>query len=115
MVRTTEDFGRRGGVCAEDPVVSPPVIDRARKLFASLSRGLELEIERLEAALEAETDQKRIDRLHDLIRRNQKALQTILDEERKLSGTGAGRGREGVIDLAEARAEIARRLDRLTG
>jgi hypothetical protein len=115
MVRTTEELGRRGGVCAEEPVGEPSVLDRARRLFASLSRCLEAEIERLEAALEAETDPGRVRRLTALIRQNQKALQTVLDEERKLPGAGtAGRG-EGVIDLAQARAEIARRLARLAG
>lgn len=119
MVRTTEELGRRGGVCAEEPEVDivdvRPVIDRARKLFARLSRGLELEIERLEHALNAETDEKKIEKLTDLIRRNEKALQTVLDREAKLpAARRAGRG-EGVIDLAEARAEIARRLARLAG
>lgn len=115
MVRTTDDIGRRGSVCAEGSTGEPSVLDRARKLFAGLSRSLEAEIERLEAALDAETDESRVRRLADLIRQNQKALQTVLDEERKLPGAGAaGRG-EGVIDLAEARAEITRRLARLAG
>jgi hypothetical protein len=115
MVRTTEDLGRRGGVCAEAAADDPSVLDRARKLFAGLSRGLDREIERLERALEAETDESRVRKLTDLIRLNQKALQIVLDHEGKLpGGARAGRG-EGVIDLAEARAEIARRLARLAG
>ena len=45
---------------------------------------------------------------------NQKALQSVLDEEARLKGRAedATPGQE-VIDLAEARAEIARRLARL--
>lgn len=116
MVRTTEDIGRRGGVCAEAAAESLSSLDRARKLFASLSRSLDAEIDRLEAARDAETEKSRIDDLNDLIRRNQKALQTVLDQECKLMpGAGKARRGEGVIDLAEARAEIARRLDRLAG
>ncbi len=116
MVRTTEDLGRRGGVCAEVTTDDPSALDRARKLFAGLSRGLEGEIDRLETALDAETDEGRVRDLTAVIRQNQKALQTVLDMESKLM-RGAGRARrgEGVIDLAEARAEIARRLDRLAG
>lgn len=116
MVRTTEDLGRRGGVCAEESAVEiPPMIDRARKLFASLSSRLEAMIDRFETAIEFETDKARIRDLTELVRMNQKALQTVLDEERKLPDAAkAGRG-EGVIDLAEARAEVARRLDRLAG
>lgn len=116
MVRTTEDLGRRGGVCAEEPAVDPSALDRARKLFAGLSRSLDGVIDRLEAALEPETDKDRVRDLTELIRMNQKALQTVLDMEGKLM-TGAGKDRrgEGVIDLAQARAEIARRLDRLAG
>lgn len=119
MVRTTEDLGRRGGVCAEEPEVDivdvRPVIDRARKLFASTANMLERMIESMEGELDTETDPQRIDKLSDQIRKNQKALQTVLDGERKLpAARRAGRG-EGVIDLAEARAEIARRLARLAG
>jgi hypothetical protein len=52
----------------------------------------------------------------ELIRQNRKALQTVLDLEVKLMReTDKQRPGEGVIDLAEARAEIARRLDRLAG
>lgn len=114
MVRTTEDLGRRGGVCAGVAAGDLSTLDRARKLFANLSGSLECEINRLETALEAETDKERVKGLTDLIRLNQKALQTVLDQEGKLmrGAAKAGHG-EGVIDLAEARAEIARRLARL--
>ena len=116
MVRTTGAPGRRGGVCAEVSAEDLSTLDRARKLFAGLSRGLEREIERLESALEAEIDTDRIDALNDAIRTNQKALQNVLTMEAKLMpDAGKPRRGDGVIDLAEARAEIARRLDRLAG
>jgi hypothetical protein len=92
------------------------ILARARKLFANLSRSLDGEIDRLETALEIETDGSRIDARAVLIRQNQKALQTVLDLEVKLMReTDKQRPGEGVIDLAEARAEVARRLDRLAG
>ena len=116
MVRTTEDLGRRGGVCAEGETDDLSTLDRARRLFARLSRGLEREIDRLESALEAETDKERMKELADTVRQSRKALQTVLDTECKLMrGAGGARRGEGVIDLAEARAEITRRLDRLAG
>ncbi len=116
MVRTTGVPGRRGGVCAEVSAEDLSTLDRARKLFAGVSRTLEREIESLETALKAETDTDRIDKLNDAIRMNQKALQNVLAMEAKLMpGAGGARRGEGVIDLAEARAEIARRLDRLAG
>ena len=92
------------------------VLARARKLFASLSRSLEGEIERLQTALVTETDKNRINARAELIRQNQKALQTVLDLEAKLMReTDKQRPGEGVIDFAQARAEVARRLDRLAG
>jgi hypothetical protein len=93
-----------------------PTLVRARRLFAGLSRSLEAEIDRLDAALDDETDDGRIKSLHDLIRQSQKALQTVLDQEVKLAREAdKQRPEEGVIDLAEARAEITRRLARLAG
>ncbi len=119
MVRTTEYLGRRGGVCAEAPAEELSTLDRARKLFAGLSRSLEGEIERLEAALDADTDKTRAKDLSDLVRITQKTLNTVLAAEVKLM-RGAGKAQrgergEGVIDFAEARAEVARRLARLAG
>jgi len=91
-------------------------LDRAQRLFADLSRSLEDEIARLQAALYDETDDRRIKALHELIRQSQKALQTVLDEEVRLNRQAdKQRPGEGVIDLAQARAEIAGRLARLAG
>lgn len=114
MESATEDLGRGGDVCAEIRTEDLSTLECARRLFADLSRGLEGMIDRLRTAYEAETDIKRINELQEAIRQNQKALQSVLNMEGKLMpGPGkAGRG-EGVIDLAQARAEIARRLDRL--
>jgi hypothetical protein len=88
----------------------------ARKLFAGLSRSLDGEIDRLQTALDPETDLNQVKTQTELIRQNQKALQLVLDLEAKLMGRAdKQRPGEGVIDLAQARAEIARRLDRLAG
>ena len=116
MVRTTDTLGRRGGVCAEVSAESLSTLDRARKLFAGLSRGLQREIDRLEAALEPDTDTERARSLHDLVRLAHRTLQTVLAAEVQLMrGAGKARRGEGAIDLAAARAEIARRLARLAG
>ena len=96
--------------------VNLSALARARKLFAGLSRSLDGEIDRLQAAMDTETNESRIKAMTELIRQNQKALQTVLDMEVKLTREADKQGPgEGVIDLAQARAEIARRLDRLAG
>ena len=115
-MRTTDELGRWGGASGEAEAERQPILSRARKLFADLSRSLEGEIDRLQAAVEIETEASRVKSLTELIRLNQKALQTALDQEARLAVEVEGRrpGRE-VIDLAEARAEISRRLARLAG
>jgi hypothetical protein len=115
-VRTTDELGRWGGASTEEAAVNLSTLARARKLFAGLSRSLEGEIDRQQSVLEIETEKDRVKDLTDLIRQNQKALQTVLEYEAKLMRE-ADRQRpgEGVIDLAQARAEIVRRLDRLAG
>ncbi len=115
-MRTTDDFGRWGGASTEEATVDLSILARARKLFADLSRSLDGEIDRLQAALKTEDDAARAKALTDLIRQNQKALQTVLDMEAKLMREAdKQRPGEGVIDLAHARAEITRRLARLAG
>ncbi len=115
-MRTTDELGRWGGASADQAAANLSILVRARKLFAGLSRSLDGEIDRLQAALETETDESRVKALNELIRQNQKALQTVLDLEAKLMREAdKQRPGEGVIDLAQARAEIARRLARLAG
>ena len=115
-MRTTDDLGRWGGASAEKAAVDLSILTRARKLFAGLSRSLDGEIDRLQAVLNTETDENRAKILTELVRQNQKALQTVLDMEAKLMREGdKQRPGEGVIDLAHARAEITRRLARLAG
>jgi hypothetical protein len=98
----------------EVTAVNLSILARARKLFAGLSRGLDGEIDRLQTALEIETENSRIGKITELIRLNQKALQSVLDLEIKLMReTNKQRPGEGVINLAQARAEVARRLDRI--
>ncbi len=115
-MRTTDKFGRWGGASTDEAAEDLSALTRARKLFTGLSRSLDGEIDRLQAALETETDESRVKALNELIRQNQKALQTVLDMEAKLMREAdKQRPGEGVIDLAQARAEIARRLARLAG
>ena len=115
-MRTTDELGRWGGASTDEAAAELSALARARKLFTDLSRSLDGEVDRLQAVLEIETDKGKTEVLAGTIRQNQKALQTVLDMEVKLMrGTDKQRPGEGVIDLAEARAEIARRLDRLAG
>lgn len=114
-MRTTDELGRWGGAQDDGPAAESPVLDRARKLFADLSCRLEGEIDRLEAALEEDPDPARSRRLIETICMNRKALQLVLEQEAKLaSGDDLQPGRD-VIDLADARHEIASRLARLAG
>ncbi len=115
-MRTTDELGRWGGASTDKAAVNLSTLARARKLFAGLSRSLDGEIDRLQTATDIETDTDRIRELNEVIRQNQKALQTVLDMEAKLMREAdKQRPGEGVIDLAHARAEITRRLDRLAG
>ncbi len=115
-MRTTDELGRWGGASTEQAADDLSALARARKLFTGLSRSLDGEIDRLQAASDTEPDKDQAKALVERVRQNQKALQSVLDMEAKLM-RGADRQRpgEGVIDLAQARAEIARRLDRLAG
>ena len=115
-MRTTDKLGRWGGASTDEAAEDLSALTRARKLFTGLSRSLDGEIDRMQAALETEADPGQAKAMAETIRQNQKALQTVLDMEVKLRRE-ADRQRpgEGVIDLAQARAEIARRLDRLAG
>ncbi len=115
-MRTTDELGRWGGASTDKAAVNLSTLARARKLFAGLSRSLDGEIDRLQAAKDTENDQERVKSLNELIRQNQKSLQAVLDMEARLMREGdQQRPGEGVIDLAQARAEITRRLDRLAG
>ncbi|MFQ5565713.1 MAG: hypothetical protein ACE5EU_05065 [Paracoccaceae bacterium] len=115
-MRTTDELGRWGGASSDQAADDLSALARARKLFAGLSRSLDGEIDRLRAAMETEDDQKRAKVLAELVRTNQKTLQTVLDfEARLMCEADKQRPGEGVIDLDQARAEIARRLARLAG
>ena len=115
-MRTTDTLGRWGCASTDRAAVEKSALARARKLFADLSGSLEGEIDRLKRAADIESDESRVKELTGMIRQNQKALQTVLDwEARQVREPDKQRPQEGVIDLAEARAEISRRLSRLTG
>ena len=115
-MRTTDELGRWGGASTDKVAENLSTLARARKLFTDLSCSLDGEIDRLQAAKDTDTDVKRVKALDEVIRQNQKALQTVLDQEAKLMRE-ADRQQpgEGVIDLDRARAEISRHLDRLAG
>ncbi len=115
-MRTTDELGRWGGASTDKAAVDLSTLARARKLFAGLSRSLDGEIDRLQAAKDTENDEDRVKALNEQIRQNQKTRQTVLDMEARLMREGdRQRPGEGVIDLVQARAEITRRLARLTG
>ena len=115
-MRTTDELGRWGGASTDKAAENLSTLARARKLFADLSRSLDGEIDRLQAALETEDDPARTKELAEKVRQNQKSLQTVLDLEVKLMREAdKQRPGEGVIDLAQARAEIDRRIARLAG
>ncbi len=115
-MRTTDELGRWGGASTDKAAVDLSILARARKLFAGLSCSLDGEIDRLQAVLETEDDLDRAKVMAELVRQNQKALQTVLDLEVKLMREAdKQRPEEGVIDLAQARAEVTRRLARLAG
>jgi len=114
-VGTTEELGRWGCVNAQEAAANLAAMSRARNVFADLSRGLEGELDRLKGAIETETDKKRTEHLLGAIDQCRKALLTVLNIEAKLMrGAELPRSDQGVIDLAEARDEVERRLDRLT-
>jgi hypothetical protein len=94
-------------------VAEPSILNSAQKLLADLSRGLEGEIERLKALMGDETGGTDFGKLMKAIQMNQKALLTVLDQRVKLEDAESGRPGREVIDLAEARDEISRRLARL--
>ncbi|MEE8454189.1 MAG: hypothetical protein V3R90_05450 [Limibaculum sp.] len=115
-MRTTDELGRWGGASTDKAAENLSTLARARKLFADLSRSLDGEIDRLQAAMETEDSPDRTKELAEKVRQNQKSLQTVLDLEVKLMREAdKQRPGEGVIDLDQARAEIARRLARLAG
>lgn len=112
-MRTTDDLGRWGGAPEGGAAAEPSVLNSAQKLLADLSRSLEGEIERLKALMRDETSGTDFSGLMKTIQMNQKALLTVLTQRTKLDEAEDGRPGREVIDLAEARAEIARRLARL--
>lgn len=110
-MRTTINalVGRQGGVPSKEDLKE--VLDRARRLLADISALLELECDRLFEIEVDPDDDTRIIRIKELIAQTQKAMQTVLDIEKK-----AGLGQDGPpqLDLEGAREEILRRLARLT-
>ena len=104
---------RQEAACADGSTEVQSTLRRARKLFAGMADALEAEIDRLQFKIRADDDEDRIKLVMDLIRSNQKALQTVLDIEVKLMRADDRETGRNIIDLEGARAEINRRLDRL--
>ncbi|MEM7505510.1 MAG: hypothetical protein AAF415_02100 [Pseudomonadota bacterium] len=111
MEPTKQDAGR-GGEARRETGDLGDTLATARRLFAALSKKLEFEIDQLQSEMVMDEARDRI--VTDLIRRTQKALQTVLDIEVKLAGKpGPDAPEAPPVDLDQARAEIERRLARL--
>jgi hypothetical protein len=110
-VRTTidEQVGRRGGATNE---ALENTLNRARKLLSDTLALLELENEKF-FKTELDTDEKaHLDNVMDLVKRTQKAMQTVIDIEVKY-GLSSENTRSQ-LDLEAARVEVLDRLSRLT-
>lgn len=104
---------RQEPACAGESTTVRSTLKRARKLFADMANALEAEIDRLQFKSGTEDEEDRIKVITDLVRSNQKALQTVLEIEVKLMREEDREPGRNIIDLEGARAEIRRRLDRL--
>ena len=111
-MRTTidEQIGRRGGAYTKEELEN--TINRARKLLADTLALLELENERF-FKTELDTDEKaHLDTVMDLVKRTQKAMQTVIDIEVKYGLSPDNSHNQ--LDLEAARVEILDRLGRLS-
>lgn len=106
--------GRLDHACADESTEVRSTLRHARRILADLAGALEAETDRLQFATRGEKDEDRLRLVLDLAVRTQKAWQTVNEIQVKLmkAADAAVPGRT-VIDLEAARAEIARRLDRL--
>lgn len=111
-VRTTIDaeVGRRGGAYSVEDLEN--TLNQARKLLADTMALLELENERFFKTELDKDDKAHLDQVMDLIKRVQKAMQTVIDIELK-HGLAPFDARQQ-LDLEAARAEILERLRRLS-
>lgn len=111
-MRTTinERVGRRGGAYSVEELEN--TLNRARKLLADTLALLELENERFFTTELDADDHAQLDTVMDLIRRTQKAMQTVIDIEVKYGLTPFDSRQH--LDLEAARAEILERLGRLS-
>jgi hypothetical protein len=111
-VRTTieEQIGRQVGASTNEALEN--TLNRARKLLSDTLALLELENERF-FKTELDTDEKaHLDTVMDMVKRTQKAMQTVIDIEVKY-GLSSDNGRSQ-LDLEAARVEVLDRLSRLT-
>jgi hypothetical protein len=110
-VRTTidEQVGRRGGAYSVEDLEN--TLNQARKLLADTMALLELENERFFKTEFDKDDKDHLDTVMDLIKRVQKAMQSVIDMELKY-GLSPFDARQQ-LDLEAARAEILERFRRL--
>jgi len=101
--------GRHSPGREEDDVEA--TLASARQIFADVSSFLEREIDRLKTRQTDDPDRLRA--VMDLIKQNQQALLRVLEMRAKL-GREARAECSQMLDLESARAEIDRRLARLT-
>jgi len=114
MTATCAMHGRGKGARAGRSTEVQSTLDRARSLFSDLSEALEQEITRLRKLDRDANGTGATREVTDLVRENQKALGTVLDLEAKLLGKAVHETPGTTLDLEDARAEIARRLARLS-
>ena len=114
MTATRAMHGRGKAGYVHEPAVTRSTLERARCLFADLSEALEAEIGRLRSLEDHSRPSGRAREVTDLVRENQKILGTVLDIEARLDARTGPAPAHDMIDLEEARAEIARRLARLS-
>ena len=111
-VRTTidEQIGRRGGAYTTEELEN--TLNRARKLLADTLALLELENERFFKTELDKNEKAHLDTVMDLVKRTQKAMQTVIDIEVKY---GLSPDKHlSQLDLEAARVEILDRLGRLS-
>ena len=114
-MRTTEHMDGRGeDACADLVAEATSILDNARRLCADLAEALEAELDRLTSIVNDDQDDKRIALVKALIRENRNALQAVVEIRVKLlRSMDVNALNTGLIDLDDARTEIARQLARL--
>ncbi|MEM7523765.1 MAG: hypothetical protein AAF360_08435 [Pseudomonadota bacterium] len=93
-----------------DAATAARLLEHARKLYDDLSEELSLALD----TLRSEQPDPEAKGRAETIRSHRKALQTVLEIQIQFVKQNEERGAPDAIDLQAARAEIIRRLDRLS-